>query len=234
LRLSKSDAFSLIAVTVGLVGVLLGARNSAAADAADAPDAPATTAPSTQPAKPVPTLDPAIALAVRRAVAENTLQRSLVVGGAFTNRPLEDFSRDGVLVGFRIGLGLFFQNEVIKRVEPIYLTRAGEHFGRGVGDRGKVTRWVLTKAPPGYAVGALQLRGGGGLDGITVKYMQFNGTRLDPTETRSTARIGMPGGSEQWIDGDGTPIVGIVGRIDDKSDWLGLGVIFEKPTAMVR
>jgi hypothetical protein len=187
--------------------------------------------PTTQPSG--PTLDPAIAANVRDAVAGNTGQRSDIKGGAFGKHPYEDISPDGVLIGFRIGLGSFFSNVVIKRIEPIYLTPRGEELGSAFGNEDAVERTVVTKAPPGYAVGAVTIRGGGGLDAITVIFMRFNGTRIDPTDCRVTPRIGGSGGGASLLDGDGTPVIGICGRQDDNGEGLGLGLIFIKPTAMV-
>ena len=77
----------------------------------------------------------------------------------------------------------------------------------------------------------LNLAGGGGLDAITVTFMRFNGTRLDPTDACATQRIGGPGGGASLLNGDGTPIIGICGRVDDQRQWLGLGLIFLKPPA---
>jgi hypothetical protein len=61
--------------------------------------------------------------------------------------------------------------------------------------------------------------------------MRFNGTRLDPTDIQVTPKVGGDGGGESNLNGDGTPVIGICGREDDKGEWLGIGLIFEKPTA---
>jgi|SRR5579872_5687498 len=171
--------------------------------------------------------------AVRDAVAAQSFQRSDIKGGAFTKHPFEDVSPDGVLIGFRLGIGSFFNKEVIKYIEPIYLTPQGEAFGNGFGDLDEVERRVEAKAPPGFAVGAVNICGGGGLDAMTITFMRFNGTRIDPTDIRVTPKIsgGKDGGG--LLDGDGTPVIGICGRQDDDGKFLGLGLIFIKPTAMV-
>ena len=174
-----------------------------------------------------------IAAAVRSAVADQSFQRSDIKGGAFTKQPFEDVSRDGVLIGFRIGLGSFFNTEVVKYIQPIYLTPRGEVRGKGFGDHDEVERSVEAKAPRGFAVGAVNVVGGGGLDAMTITYMRFNGTRIDPTDTCVTPKIGGGKNGGGWLDGDGTPVIGICGRQDDKGEFLGLGLIFIKPTAMV-
>jgi hypothetical protein len=180
-----------------------------------------------------PVLDPMIAATVRDAVAGQTFQRSDIKGGAFTKHPFEEVCPDGVLIGFRIGLGSFFNTEVIKYIQPMYLTPRGEVIGNGFGDDDEVERRVEAKAPPGYAVGAVDICGGGGLDAITITYMRFNGTRIDPTDVRVTPKIGGGKNGGGLLDGDGTPIIGICGRQDDDGKFLGLGLIFVKPTAMV-
>jgi hypothetical protein len=180
-----------------------------------------------------PALDPKIAADVRDSVARQMFQRSDIKGGAFANIGFDEWSSDGVLIGFRLGIGTFFNNDVIKRVEPIYLTSRGEKIGHGFGDDEQVDRTVIAKAPPGYAVGAVAIGGGGGLDSVTLTFMRFNGTRLDPTDRCVTPRIGGNGGGQAQLDGDGTPIIGIRGRIDKNQNFLGLGVIFIKPTVMV-
>jgi hypothetical protein len=187
---------------------------------------------TTQPSRAV--LDAAIATTVQNAVAAQTFQRSEIKGGAFTKHPFEDVSHDGVLIGFRIGLGAFFTTEVVKYIQPIYLTPQGEKAGRAFGNPDEVERSVTTKAPAGYAVGAVDIRGGGGLDAITVTYMKFNGTRLDPTDVQVSPTLGGGKNGGGLLDGDGTPVIGICGRIGDGGKWLGLGLIFVKPTAMIR
>ena len=206
----------------------------AAADDEGGQPSASVQAPATRPADAEgPTLDPAIAAAVRDSIARQLFQRSDVKGGAFANHGFDEWSSDGVLIGFRLGIGTFFNNDVIKRVEPIYLTPHGETIGRGFGSEDNVDRTVVAKAPPGYAVGAVNVRGGGGLDAVTVTFMRFNGTRLDPTDRCMTPMIGGNGGGESQLDGDGTPIIGIRVRIDKDQQFLGLGLIFIKPTAMV-
>ncbi len=138
--------------------------------------------------------------------------------------PLDVFYRDGVLVGFRISLGKFFKNDVIKFIQPIYLTPKGETWGIGHGIVG-VELMIIPGGSKGYAIYAITIRGGGGLDAITVTFMRMHGKQLDPGDVILSTRIGDLGGGENRVGGDGSPIIGIQGRSDDKGDWLGLGVI---------
>ena len=180
-----------------------------------------------------PTLDPRIAADVRDSVARQAFQETDIKGGAFTVEGFDSCSSDGVLTGLRLGIGTFFNNDVIKRVDPIYLTPRGERIGRGFGDEDQVYRTVIAKAPPGFAVGAVSIGGGGGLDSIKITFMRFNGTRLDPTDRCVTPTIGMNATNLSQLDGDGTPIIGIRGRLSKDEHFLGMGLIFIKPTAMV-
>ncbi len=180
-----------------------------------------------------PTLDPKIAADVRNSVAHQLFQDSEIKGGAFTVEGADSYCPNGVLIGLRLGIDTFFNNDVIKRVDPIYLTPRGAKLGRGFGDEDQVYHTVTALAPPGYAVGAVSIGGGGGLDSIKITFMRFNGTRLDPTDRCVTPTIGMDANNLSQLDGDGTPIIGIRGRLSKDEHFLGMGLIFIKPTAMV-
>jgi hypothetical protein len=188
--------------------------------------APATTKPA------APTLDRGLSQDVRRAIAEKSYACSAVHGGGFANYPFEDVSSDGVLIGFRIGLGKFFDNDTIKFIQPIFLTPRGERLGRPYGK--ETNHMVVAKAPAGYAVGAARIGGGGGLDSLTLTYMRMTvGSRLNKRDAYVTPRIGGPAG-EVYIGGDGTPIIGVCGRVSEKRDWLGLGFVFIEDTLALK
>jgi hypothetical protein len=208
---------------------------AAAPPRASADITPPATQPSVSTAKQPsgPTLDPKIAADVRNSVTHQLFQETEIKGGAFTVEGADSYSPDGVLIGFRLGIGTFFNNDVIKRVDPIYLTPRGAKLGRGFGDEDQTYRTVTAVAPPGFAVGALSIGGGGGLDSIKITFMRFNGTRLDPTDRCVTPTIGMDANNLSQLDGDGTPIIGIRGRLSKDEHFLGMGLIFIKPTAMV-
>jgi hypothetical protein len=190
----------------------------------------ATRAPSTAPTA-APALNQTLAAIVRQAVAQKNCNVTAIQGGAFAQIPYADYSSDGILIGFRIGLGKFFSNDVIKTIQPIYLTDRGEQVGQKLGGSGSGYSMVELKAPPGYAIGAVKIRGGGGLDAITVTVMRITAIGLNPSDARLFPRIGGTGGGEASFTGNGSPAVGITGRIDPKGDWIGLGLIFLNPTA---
>jgi hypothetical protein len=210
---------------------------SVAAARADTPAAaPAATQPAAQSAPDAPpqyTLNPKLSALVVQSNAQHTYDETAIVGGAFANKPFSDISPDGVLIGLRIGLGRFFDNKVVKQIQPIYLTPRGEELGQAIGDSNKVMEYVEARAPHGYAVGSLEIRGGGGLDGITVKYVRYNEARLIPADEMDTRRIGMEGGNAKVVGGEGAPVIGICGCIAENQEWLGLGLIYLTPPALV-
>jgi hypothetical protein len=86
-------------------------------------------------------------------------------------------------------------------------------------------------AMPGYGVGAIAVAGGGGLDSFKLTFMKIDGKGLDPNDTYSSEKIGGPGGGSPYVfGGDGTPIVGILGRVSDDKKSMGLGAVFLSPT----
>src|SRR5580704_13482620 len=58
-----------------------------------------------------PTLDPRIAADVRNSVAHQLFQDTEIKGGAFTVEGADSYCSDGVLIGFRLGIGTFFNND---------------------------------------------------------------------------------------------------------------------------
>jgi hypothetical protein len=195
-------------------------------------------APATQPAAPAAasapyTLNPKLSALVAQANAQRTFDETGIVGGAFANKPFSDISTDGVLIGLRIGLGKFFDGRIVNQIQPIYLTPRGEELGKSFGDPNKVFEYVEARAPRGYAVGSLEIRGGGSIDAITLKYLPYNDSGLNPANEMDTRRIGGNGGSPKLVGGDGEPVIGICGCISEKQEWLGLGLIYMTPPAVV-
>jgi hypothetical protein len=200
----------------------------AAISLADATTQPSTTqpAPATKPSDHY-ALDPNMAASVRDAVARWDYTISNVQGGAFAHTPFREISQDGILIGFRVGIGKFFNNDTIKFIQPIYLTPKGEKRGHGYGG-GQYDLFDL-KAPKGYAVGCATIRGGGGLDAIKLTFMRIDDTDLDTGDICQTPQLGGNGGGEQEFNGNGMPAVGITGAFDAKAGWLGLGLIYLNP-----
>jgi hypothetical protein len=177
-------------------------------------------------------VDNDLASIVQGAVASETYQCSEVIGGAFGKFPFQSVCPNGLLIGFRVGLGKFMgDKDNIQYIQPIFLTPKGERYGKAHG--GECDRVFDIKAPAGCAVSGVAICGGGGLDALTVSFMKIKAAQLDPTEQYVASRIGAVGGADCRLGGDGTPVIGICGRCDADNKWLGLGLVFlsNTPTA---
>jgi S1-C subfamily serine protease len=130
----------------------------------------------------------------------------------------------GLLIGLEIGLGKFGPEDVIKAVRPIYRVGGKEEFGWPWGPR--PTAPVTVKAKEGYAVGAMTCKGGLNFDGCSLTFMKVKDGRLDPADAYESEWVGGNGkGQPTRLGGDGTPVVGIVGRGTDEV--RGLGLLFK-------
>jgi S1-C subfamily serine protease len=131
----------------------------------------------------------------------------------------------GLLVGLEVGLGKFFDNDVVKAVRPIYRTGEKESLGEQYGT--EINRVVKVVAKPGYAVGAISLKTGLGVDGLSVTFMKVVGGKLDPKDSYESDWVGgMGGGGPVKLAGGETPIVGVVGKANAK-DVSGLGLLLK-------
>jgi hypothetical protein len=153
---------------------------------------------------------------IRKAIVDSELKRWDIVGGGFSQDTFEEIPKDGgILIGF------YFTTKSQGRypgvVQPIFLTARGEVKGRvyGVPERGAVGQTV--KAKPGYAVGALYTRGGGGFDAFQPIFMKITDRGLDVNDKYDGAYVGGKGGGEGTLGGDGNFIIGIHGKWDKKT-----------------
>jgi hypothetical protein len=160
---------------------------------------------------------------LRRAIRRKKFQETKVVGGAFAKHEFQEVPPEGaLLIGFELGLGKFVNNDVIHYVRPIYLTAVGEKKGTAFG---RIPLKVFTvKARDGYAVGALAIRGGGGLDGLSLTFMKIDKDGLNKDVAYKSSLYGGSGGSLGEV-GDGSPIIGICGRRSDDGKYSGLGAV---------
>src|SRR5262249_21728042 len=76
----------------------------------------------------------------------------------------------------------------------------------------------VTKAKPGYAVGAIFARGGNGFDAFQPIYMKITPNGLDPNDSYKGPHIGGEGGGSGTVGGDGNFIVGIHGKLGDSTN----------------
>jgi hypothetical protein len=149
-----------------------------------------------------------------------------ILGGAFNPEFQDVAPAGGVLVGLEAGLGKFFNNDVIKSIKPIYRVSEKEESGKQIGNGdGRVVKVV---AKPGYAIGAVSIKAGLGLDGFSVTFMKVIGDHLDPLDSYESQYIGGPGGGgPDKLGGDGKFVLGIIGKRSDK-EVQGLGLLLKK------
>jgi hypothetical protein len=151
---------------------------------------------------------------IRKAIKESNVKEWNIVGGGFFKTPFKEVPADGgILIGFYYTTtgGGKYPGAVL----PIWLTAAGEVKGKayGMGDPGEPVRVV--KAKPGYAVGALYTRGGGGFDAFKPIFMKIKDGGLDTNDKYEGTYVGGNGGGEGTLGGDGNFIVGIHGKVHD-------------------
>jgi predicted Zn finger-like uncharacterized protein len=146
-----------------------------------------------------------------------------IMGGAFDPQFQDEAPPGGVLIGFNVGLGQFINNDIIAAVQPIYRTAAGEVLGKSFGTN--FGRVVSVKAKDGYAVGGITAKAGLTCDGFSVTFMRVAGETLNPADAYQSQWIGgRGGGQETFLGGGNRPIVGIVGKANNK-DCTGLGLL---------
>ncbi len=155
---------------------------------------------------------------VRKAVNDQKLKRCALIGGAFAHNTFEEIPKDGgILIGFRYTTKT--NGRYPGAVQPIFLTAGGEVLGNvyGSAERGAVPQ--VAKAKPGYAVGALFIRGGGGFDAFRPIFMRIKGNALDTSDRYDGPHVGGEGGGSGTLGGDGNFIVGIHGKVND-TGWM--------------
>jgi hypothetical protein len=101
-------------------------------------------------------------------------------------------------------------------IQPVWMTARGVVKGRIYGiphKNDKTERPVSTRAKAGYAVGAILLRTGAGMDQIKPIYMKVTETGVDINDKYDGPQIGGLGGGPNLLAGDGRFIIGIHGRV---------------------
>jgi WD40 repeat protein len=161
--------------------------------------------------------------AIKKAVANNDIKEWETVGARFGNwtRPYKEIPPSGAIL---IGLNYTTtgNGNYPGAVQPIWLTAAGEVKGHAYGRAEPGATIHVVKAKPGYAVGAIYTRGGGGFDALQPIFMKIKDGGLDVDDKYEGTYIGGGGGNEGTFGGDGNFIVGIHGKLDPKKvDQMG-------------
>ena len=158
---------------------------------------------------------------VAQNVAKGTIEQSEPAGGSGGGL-FEEIPRDGaLLVGLDLAVGNYAGHKVVRAVLGVYMTAQGILQGEPHGELG--TDYVKLLAKPGYAVGAIKVRGGNRVDGLSLTFMRIREDRLDPRDSYSSAWVGGEGGNAPvTVGGEGRAVVGIFGGVGAELDRFGL------------
>jgi len=177
-----------------------------------------------KPQRPTP---PVAAAPVTAAPDGSNTVRTRLLGFGLASKGSQEFSHQpgagGMLIGFNVGFGKFINTPVIHALQPIYRTPTGEVTGPQYGkfNNGQ----AAIKAKPGYAVSGITVKAGLGIDGFSVTFMRIKGAALDPADTYTSDWLGGKGGGKETpIGGQGTPVVGIYGRLNSQQALCALGL----------
>ena len=83
----------------------------------------------------------------------------------------------------------------------------------------------VVKAKPGYAVGAIYVRGGGGFDAFKPIFMRVKDKGLDTKDSYEGPQVGGTGGGEGTVGGDGNFIIGLHGKANDQGKIEALSTV---------
>jgi S1-C subfamily serine protease len=166
---------------------------------------------------------------IRQAIREKRTAQTAIQGFPLAKEFRQVPAEGAVLIGFDVTLGKFLDNDTIASLRPIYATARGEQRGELLGQA--QSRVLTVKAKPGYAVGALNLKTGLGLDGFSVTFMKFDQTRLKKDDSYTSDWLGGKDSSGRvTVGGDGSLVIGVCGRRNDAGAAVALGlVVIGKP-----
>jgi len=152
-----------------------------------------------------------------------------ILGGAFDPQFKDEAPANGLLIGFEFGLGKWINNDNIKAIRPIYRVAKDEEVkGKQYGT--KLERVVTVKAKAGYAVGSVAVNAGLWIDCVIVTFLRMADGKLDPSDSYLSDPVGNRGANPIILGGDGSLVIGIVGR-SNQSDCGGMGLLLKKNPA---
>ena len=112
-----------------------------------------------------------------------------IAGGAF-DPVFKDAGPEGtLLVGLEIGLGKFFDNDVVRSVRPVYRKNGVDTFGDQHGTE-LILRVVKAVAKAAMRSGAITVKVGLGVDGLSITFMKVVDGKLDPKDAYESEWIG--------------------------------------------
>ena len=160
-----------------------------------------------------------------RGAASTDLEKTKKSGGSGGGTFAEVCPQGGLLVGFEVWEGDWAGHRIIRGLRPIFQTASGRVRGSSHGDTpGQPHK--TAEAKDGYAVAALEIRGGDRLDGFQLLFWKIRPAmgRLDAEATYKSDWIGGEGGGKarNALSSDGRAILGIYGASGADMDKLGL------------
>jgi hypothetical protein len=103
--------------------------------------------------------------------------------------------------------------------------RVGDKDELGIQRGSELDRVVKVIAKPGYAVGAVTIKAGLTVDGLSVTFMKVKDGKLDPSDSYESEWVGgYGGGGPVKLAGDGSAVIGIVGKANAQNA-TGLGLL---------
>ena len=137
--------------------------------------------------------------------------------------------RRSVLVGVEVYCGklLNYNIEAVLGIRPIYLDAQGHEKLGGLHGTNSGGPPLRVKAKKGYAVGAISVRAGIGIDGLSLTFMKRDKGRLDPDQTYESEWLGGNGGggARPHLSGTCAVVVGLFGSQNNNSELNGLGLV---------
>jgi hypothetical protein len=167
----------------------------------------------------------ALAAAAKSAVPEKTKRVGGPGGGSF----IDVLEEGAILVGFEVWQGDYSGHRIIRGIRPIFQTASGRVPGSLHGEEDGAPTKV--EAKEGYAVAAIEARGGDRLDGIQVLFWKIrpSGVSLEAEGSYKSDWIGGKGGGKALhpLSSNGNPVIGIFGASGNDVDRVGL-VYYER------
>jgi hypothetical protein len=151
--------------------------------------------------------------------ADDQVQTSAAMGSESGDAFEVRAPNGGVLVGVRVIRGDVF-NGCVQGIEPIFQVENRYVGSRLAGTQGEDEHLLL--APPGYAVGGIEIASGLMMDAIRMFYFPLKDNRLDIKSPKPSEWVGGNGGRTRIIIGDGGFIVGLAGSHKDTLQSIAL------------
>ncbi len=155
------------------------------------------------------------------AVKNGQLSKSRPHGFGMGNAWEDIPEQGGILVG--LDLGLRPNGRGIQGIQAVYATPRGDLRGRPIGLPSP--RIITLRGKPGFAIGIISIRGGLGIDALSVTFMQMEGDRLNPDNSYKADGLVEHGGREGELSVPGEPIVGLLGHLGREGHVCSLGIV---------